>query len=424
MTQNSRDHSRRQEPTRRGYLGLASAFALAPIGTIASGNVWAQAAPEPSLQLLSPGPTGIATYNQVAGPKAYTHRIDDAAMGVNAARTAFSGVARGLRSVAIVIAGRWVVVVPESDGRFNAIIDLSAASAGPLVVDVYGWDTPPDSNRYKVALNLRVHLFVQGGTNATPPVERAAGHIAHARKLVWEDRFEQLSPQIWHAGPKPDGQEYGAAALLGYASPEANPYAVRGGFLRIRASYLPDRRDPAGYGRQWVTGHLSTGFPDGTSRGAFRKGYFEARMMLPAGPGCWPSFWLLDQHGILHSNADGAVEVDVIEGYGHSTTSYVATEHDWPPPSANGAGYRRLQKNITDLPDYSLAFHDYGVEITDNEMIFCFDGVEKFRAEVYRQQTVSPFFMMLTLAMSHDWPITVPPSTYYDLWIDHVRVYE
>ena len=89
-------------------------------------------------------------------------------------------------------------------------------------------------------------------------------------------------------------------------------------------------------------------------------------MLLPSGAGSWPSFWLLDQHGIQNSNVDGAVEIDVIEGYGHSLTSYVATQHDWPSPSANGIGYKRAQRNITGLPDGSLVFHDYGVEVTED----------------------------------------------------------
>ncbi len=146
-------------------------------------------------------------------------------------------------------------------------------------------------------------------------------------------------------------------------------------------------------------------------------------MLLPAGAGCWSSFWLLDQHGIKASRSEGAVEIDVIEGYGHSATSYVATEHDWPPPAAKGVGYRKAMKNVTELPDTSLAFHDYGVEITDDEVIYHFDGKPVFRAPLYRKETVSPFFLILTLAMSHDWPIQVPPANRYDLWIDRVRVY-
>lgn len=377
-----------------------------------------------SLQLMAPGPTSVATYNQVEGPKAYTAGIDDAAMRVRPGPVPFAGVARGLRSVAVVVQGAWTIATPDAQGLFRTQVDLSKAPAGPLVVDVYGWDVPPDTHAYKVALNLRIHLFVAGGRSATPSADRPAGHPAHGRKLVWEDRFDRLSPEVWHAGPKPDGQEYGAAAFMRFGAEEADPYKVMDGFLRLRASHRPGRSDPAGWNRAWVTGHLSSGFPDGSASAAFRKGYFEVRMLLPSGAGAWPSFWLLDQHGIRNSAADGAVEIDVIEGYGHSPTSYVATQHDWPPPSAKGKGYRRTQRNITGLPDYSVAFHDYGVEITDDEVIFYHDGLEKFRAPLYRKETVSPFFVMLALAMSHDWPIMVPPSGYYDLWVDHVRIYQ
>ncbi len=380
--------------------------------------------PEPSLQLTSPGPTGVATYNQALGPKAFTVHIDDDAMRVRAERRTFVGRAPGLRSVAIVVNDVWTIAVPDPGGRFAVDVDLSKAARGPLVVDVYGWDVPPDNRSYKVSINLRIQLFVDRESKDLKDDDRPPGHPAKGRRLVFNEPFDRLSRDVWHAGAKPDGQEYGAAAFLGYDSAEANPYKVMDGFLRLRATHRPDRADPAGWNRKWVTGHLSTGFPDGSTSAAYRKGYFEARMLLPRGAGSWPSFWLLDQHGIRNSAADGAVEIDVIEGYGHSPTSYVATIHDWPPPSANGKGYVRAQRNITDLPDGTVAFHDYGVEITDDMVIFYYDGVEKLRAPLYRKDLVSPFFLMLGMSMSHDWPITVPPSGSYDLWVDHVRVYE
>ncbi|GLS42683.1 glycoside hydrolase family 16 protein [Methylobacterium brachythecii] len=375
-----------------------------------------------ALQLTSPGPTGTTTHNQLLGAQASTVAIDDDRMRVRADKVAFAGIARGMRSVAIVIGGVWTLAVPDADQRFTAIVDLSKAENGPLVVDVFAWDAPPDDHSFKTNLSLRVHLFVEGGADGSPPTERPPGHPAHGRTLIWNESFDALSAKIWYAGPKPDGQEYSAAAFLGYKSAEASPYTIRDGFLRVRANYRPQRTDTAGFGRQWTTGHLSTGFPDGSASAAFRKGYAEVRMLLPAGPGCWPSFWLLDQNSIRNSAKQGAVEIDVIEGYGHATTSYVATEHDWPPPPATGR-HPIAQRNITGLPDYSLGFHDYGVEITDDEVIFYFDGAEKFRAPLYRAASQSPFFMMLTLAISQDWPVAVPPSGYYDLWIDHVRVY-
>ncbi|MCE4225124.1 glycoside hydrolase family 16 protein [Methylobacterium sp. C25] len=407
----------------RSLLLLGATLLAATVATIpvAAGEDVAEAGPY-ALQLTSPGPTGTATHNQLLGAQASTVAIDDDRMRVRADKVAFAGIAKGMRSVAIVVGGVWTLAVPDADQRFKAIVDLSKADNGPLVVDVFAWDAPPDDHSFKTNLSLRVHLFVEGGADGSPSVERPLGHPAHRRTLVWSENFDALSPKIWHAGPKPDGQEYSAAAFLSYSSTEPSPYTIRDGFLRIRANYQPQRTDPAGFGRKWTTGHLSTGFPDGSTSAAFRKGYAEVRMLLPAGPGCWPSFWLLDQDSIRNSAKTGAVEIDVIEAYGHATTSYVATEHDWPPPPVT-ARHPIAQRNITGLPDYSLGFHDYGVETTDDEVIFYFDGAEKFRAPLYRAVSQSPFFMMLTLAISQDWPVAVPPSGYYDLWIDQVRVY-
>ncbi len=371
------------------------------------------------LQLTTPGPSGTSTHNQLTGTQPATVAIDDAAMRVRAAPTPIAGLAKGLKTVAVVVGGRWHITRVAADGRFSTQVDLSGAQTGPLVIDVYGWDTVPDDHAYRVAVNLRVIVFVEGSRPAV--AVPGPGHPAYGRRLAWSEPFDTLSSTTWYLGPKPDGQEFGAAAFA--RTRAGDHYTTMDGFLRLRARYRPGMEDPAGWKRQWVTGQVSTGFPDGTAPAAFRKGYFEARMMLPAGPGCWSSFWLLDRQGIKTSMSKGAVEIDVIEGYGHATQSYVATEHDWPPPAARGQGYRKALKNITGLPDLSLGFHDYGVEITDDEVIAYFDGKETFRAPLYRKETVSPFFMILTLAMSHDWPIAVPPSGTYDLWIDHVRVY-
>lgn len=405
----------RIRPLRSGAL-----IALILLATPARAEDSALAQAPFGLQLTTPGPSGASTHNQLTGPQPATVGIADAAMSVPAAPIPVAGLAKGLKTVAVVVGGRWHVTRVAADGRFSTQVDLSGAETGPLVIDVFGWDTEPDDHAYRIAVNLRVIVFVEGGRPpaAAPP---SPGHPAHGRSLVWSEPFETLSPAEWHLGPKPDGQEFGAAV---FAKTEVGGnYTTRGGFLRLRAQYRPGMEDPAGWKRQWVTGQISTGFPDGTAPAAFRTGYFEARMMLPAGPGCWSSFWLLDRHGIRASGTNGAVEIDAIEGYGHARQSYVATVHDWPPPSAQGKGYRKALRNITGLPDLTLGFHDYGVDITEDEVIAYFDGKEQFRAPLYRKERVSPFFMILTLAMSHDWPIAVPPSGTYDLWIDHVRVY-
>ncbi len=408
-------------------------FAL--IGLLAPG-LWAQetVGAAHSLQLLRPGPTSISVHNQAKGIEPWTVAISDKDATIPAGLVTFEGIARwqrsacparGMQNVAIARAGKpWVQAIPDADGKFSAKIDFSDAPQGPQIVDVYAWDTKPDNSNYTVSLNLRATLFVENGRDDTPPAIAPKGHPAHGMKLIFEDQFETLSPKTWYAGPKPDGQEYGAAVFKGYDEPARNPYAVQGGFMRIRASFDPGLQDPKKWDRKWYTGHLSTGFPDGSASVAFRTGYAECRMLMPAGHGCWPSFWLLDQHGITNSEKVGAVEIDVIEGYGHDTSAYMATLHDWPPPSANAKSHPFSQKHVTGLGDYAWAFHTLGCAVTDTEVIYYWDGVEKFRTPLYRAKTVSPFFLMLTLAMSHDWPIKVPPSGYYDLWFDYVRVYE
>jgi hypothetical protein len=267
----------------------------------------------------------------------------------------------------------------------------------------------------------------------TPPV----GYDPVAGKtVVFEDHFTILRRDVWYAGGKPtvdpDGGQYGRAYFAPWGYGDHDPFSiVDGTILRIRAKWMgPTWTDPRGWGAndptfKWISGHLATARPDGSASFSRRKGYFEMRAKMPKGAGCWSSLWLEDQNCILHGAQDGAIELDVVEAYGHDGTAYMATEHRWAAPSL-GDTYVRYAKHIEDLggvADYTTDFHLWGAEVTDTQVIYHFDRREVYRAPLERASFVTPFFAMVTLAISHDWPAPVPEQGYHDLLVDYVRVY-
>lgn len=407
----------------RGLGVLLVATALPRVAVAGAGG-------EPLLQLLSPGPTGVATHNQLSAAQPTTVSIDDTAAAVQPGPRVIRGIARGMKNVAVVVpaGGPWTMAQPASDGTFEASVTIPD-EAGPMAVDVLAWNSPPNDPKYTVELKLRAVLFVEANRKLAAPLP--ATHPAAAMRLVWSEEFaEPLSASsastrnaTWFVGGKPSasGAQYSDALFVAADDPR-KPFFQKPGFLRIRATHAPDMGDPSGWKRTWWSGHLSTGFPDRSASVELREGYVEARMMLPAGPGAWPAFWLLDSDNTPAQSSYGPVEIDVMEGYGRDPTAYMATEHRWPRPGSDDPPHIASQARVS-VKGNPNAFHDYGVQLTRTDVIWFFDGQEVYRAPLYRAEQVSPFFLMLDLGMGGGWPIASPPAGYYDLWIEHVRVY-
>jgi beta-glucanase (GH16 family) len=74
--------------------------------------------------------------------------------------------------------------------------------------------------------------------------------------------------------------------------------------------------------------------------------------------------------------------------------------------------------------DLSSGFHIYGCMITTTDVTFYLDNVRTWTtARPVPPGGQSPFYLLLDLAMGGGWPNAVPPSGYYDLWVNYVRVY-
>lgn len=249
-------------------------------------------------------------------------------------------------------------------------------------------------------------LFLTGGfTNASR--EPMIGSSRY--ELVFDENFDTLDVSGWGPGTRwiahtPWGGDFGDALFV---DPEPGfPFTVDNGILRIEAHKGEDGI--------WRSGLLASTDPSGAGF-KLQFGYFEMRAKLPPGPGVWPAFWLIHNTG-----PDTSLEIDVLEYYGHQSNIYHSVVHVWPKKDTVEKQTSSLQHEV---PDGSLTaeFHNYGVSVESDEIIFFLDGQETGRVPTPLEHT-GPMFILLNLALGSGWPIeaTIDPSFMY---VDYVRAY-
>jgi MYXO-CTERM domain-containing protein len=148
-----------------------------------------------------------------------------------------------------------------------------------------------------------------------------------------------------------------------------------------------------------------------------KYGYFEARLQVPAGQGLWPAFWLLHENGTPDVN-----EIDVHEILGNDPSTVYMTNH-WG--TDYGAGHRSDGSSwVTPPPDFSAAFHTFGLEWSPDAIVWTVDGVERKRHTGPGVPQVE-MYLILNLAIGGSWPgapdQTTPFPARYQ--IDYVRAY-
>ena len=165
---------------------------------------------------------------------------------------------------------------------------------------------------------------------------------------------------------------------------------------------------------KWQSGLLCSLDPEG--RGfAQAGGYFEARMKMPPGPGVWPAFWL-----VTHTGVDDNAEIDVVEYYGKFPDGYHVTTHLWP----KSKGVKpQSQEKVISVSEGSLtqAFHTYGAEILNNDVVFYLDRHEVARMPASPAAKL-PLSVLVNLALGAGWPIDQTPDPSI-LEVDYVKAF-
>ncbi|MFW2513783.1 DUF7402 domain-containing protein [Demequina sp. SO4-13] len=303
-------------------------------------------------------------------------------------------------------------MVVGDDGLARLEIETSQLLSGPFAIrlEVPGSDVP-----------LYVQLFNTGGVDAP-----ADGHAPEGMTLQFEDDFDDPLSVTWngrsarYAGTKPaggSGSEFGGAVFMDPAR-DRELLATLEGSLRIRVEPLGGV-DPWGWDRTFASGLLSSTRVGGSGFSA-QYGYFEARMLGPAGRGTWPAFWMLDTESAIHPEGPSG-EVDAVELYGHQTSSTCHTLHNWPVVEREGVGPHCSEH--LGQGDWALEWHTFGVKIRPGGADFFIDG-EHVKSEEGLLRDDLPYYFMLNLAVDGGWPVMLDPTGgTADLYVDWVRVY-
>lgn len=215
-------------------------------------------------------------------------------------------------------------------------------------------------------------------------------------RLVWSDEFigAALDPDKWNA----ENVAWPYNSELQFYRPQQA--TVGDGVLRIEA----DRQ--AYGGRDYISARINT-------RGHLDQQYgrFEARMILPAGQGFWPAFWLLP------STDAWPPELDIMELIGSNPNTVYFTQH-W------GTVQNVMSYGITWTgPNFTTGYHNFALEWSPNRVDWFVDGILRHTSTANFPH--EPMYVILNLAVGGHLPGNPNASTPFpsSMLVDWVRVY-
>jgi len=195
------------------------------------------------------------------------------------------------------------------------------------------------------ALSAATALNSTGDTSSNVAVP-----IDSSYKLVFDDEFNgtAVDKEKWNVL---SSNTMGGGYTKDLFVPENA--SVAGGFLTLLSTQEPGTTRPY---------HVAFIF----SKQSWAYGYWEARAKMPAnGHGLWPAFWM--NHGGTYP------EIDILEWLGNGPKTQYTTYHPVDDAkSTNGVG---LGTAVTG-PDYSAAFHVYGMWWQPGSITWYIDGVQ------------------------------------------------
>ncbi len=216
-------------------------------------------------------------------------------------------------------------------------------------------------------------------------------------RLVWNDEFRgtTLNTGVWNsenvAWPYNNELEY-------YRPQQAT---VLNSQLNIKAEHISVG------GRNYVSARINTS-------GHFSQQYgrFEARMLLPAGQGYWPAFWLLPTSQLWPP------ELDIMEQIGSIPNKVYLTQH-W---GVDFASHQYAGTTYTG-PNYTTGYHRFAIEWSPTRIDWIVDGVIRYSSVANIPQ--EPMYVLFNLAIGGDLPGPPNGSTVFpkSMLVDWVRVY-
>lgn len=270
---------------------------------------------------------------------------------------------------------------------------------------------------YLFAFVVVVACVPVGAQRETSGTSASSGWV-----LTWSDEFNGPNgtapdPKKWVL--ESGGNGWGNNELEYYTSHSKNVHQENGNLV-IEA--IKERfTGPDGVQRDYTSARVKT-------EGKFSQKYgrFEARILIPSGPGAWPAFWMMGDD-YPKKGWPGCGEIDIMESIGSESETVQGSLHG---PGYSGAN--PLTSAYT-LPRgrFSDGFHVFAVEWEPKIMRFFVDD------SLYATKTPAdlptgthwvydhPFFILLNLAVGGNWPGSPRDSTVFPqrMLVDYVRVY-
>ena len=160
---------------------------------------------------------------------------------------------------------------------------------------------------------------------------------------------------------------------------------------------------PGGICLAWPSCQFTSARFDTQGKVAFKYGYIETRIQMPAGGRNWPAFWMLGEN-INSVGWPQSGEIDIAEQGGNTPNRNSGALHY----STNGVGFDCCGNHTYDYgtyngANYSADFHTYAMAWTPNRIDLMVDGVffKTFTSSSIRSQFWSfnnPFFLIINNA--------------------------
>ena len=255
------------------------------------------------------------------------------------------------------------------------------------------------------------------------------GLLRSSYSQVWSDEFngDHLDESTW--GYQTGG--WGDAMQQVYRKDPEN-VSVSGGALHLRAVHKPGVLT-------WVDGKqeprdFTSGFVQSKGKRAWKYGYFEARVKLPASAPSWCAFWLSPNTGV-YGGWPKSGEIDVFESKGYDKSFAQADAHWWNRDA--GRRNHRPHPALDPSLDTQGQWHDYGVLWEPGRLAFYLDGAKYHEITEFTGSGsgTAPFDQDFYLRFNHGvggnflgaehkdaraWASSYPS----EMLVDHVRVWQ
>lgn len=235
-------------------------------------------------------------------------------------------------------------------------------------------------------------------------------------QLVWQDEFEGQAGQL----PDSTKWDYDIGTDWGNAQLEYDTDRPENVSLDGKGNLVITARRESYLGSAFTSVRIKT-------QGLFEQTYgrFEARILMPYGPGIWPAFWLLGAN-IESVGWPACGEIDIMEYRGQQPSIVHGTVHG-PGYSASAA----ITKSYgLERDRFDNDFHVFAVEWGSDYIHFYVD--DTFYQEITPGDLTGdwvfdhPFFIILNVAVGGNyvgWPLSTTPFP-QTMLVDYVRVYK